>query len=155
MMLAHSRPNPKPQGIQAWALMILRAGFERGLKDGSLIVGFQQYVQVNVSPHAMLLSLRKMEPMARGKIRFSGHRLRFSGEKNCCLVWRGLFLFFHEVIHSSRAAIHTCHVQHFQGFFPCGCPDTNWYSKASSILIFLFQITLQIQILLVYHTHQQ
>lgn len=31
--------------------------------------------------------------------------------------------------------IHTCHVQHFQGFFPCGCPYTNLYRKASSILV--------------------
>lgn len=55
--------------------------------NGSLIVGFQQYAQVKVSPHAMLLSLRKMEPMARGKIRFSGHRLRLSGKK--FVAWFG------------------------------------------------------------------
>lgn len=94
MMLPHSRPNPKPQGTQAWALMILRAGFEQSLKDGSLIVGFQQYVQVNVSPHAMLLSLQKMEPMARGKIRFSEHRLRFSGGKKLLLGLEGFVPFF-------------------------------------------------------------
>lgn len=31
--------------------------------------------------------------------------------------------------------IHPCHVQHFQGIFPCGCPYTNLHGKASSILV--------------------
>lgn len=82
--------NPKFQRIQAWALMILRAGFEQGfiINCGLSAVctgeGFS-------SCHAVVTE--EVEPRARGKIRFSGHRLDFSGKKLCVVEYFLSFFF--------------------------------------------------------------
>lgn len=59
-------------------------------------MGFQQYVQVKVSPRAMLLSLRKWSLEQEAKLDSLGIGWIFQEKKVCVLEY--FFLFFHEVI---------------------------------------------------------
>lgn len=94
MMLPLSRPNPKCQGTQAWALMILRAGFEQGF---SINCGFPAVCSGECFSSCHAVVTEEVEPIASSKIRFSGHRLEFSEKKK--VTWfGGFFPFFHKVI---------------------------------------------------------